>query len=180
VREAEVHDRRSQVAVASDQVGERAPALGDLRRVEQAVGGEHDVERTRPLLPFPPSPGAEEKCRQLIKREAERVPAVPELERATERARAPPAEPDRNARLRATRIDDDTLEPVVRPGIGGRATAECRAQRGERILVARAAAGKLRAEQRELLRQRADPTPRMSRPPERRSSVPYRFASASG
>jgi hypothetical protein len=46
------------------------------------------------------------------------------------------------------------------------------AQRADGVVGALTALVELGAEQLELLAQRADPTPRMSRPPETRSSVP--------
>src|SRR5262245_43728270 len=99
MREAEVQEGCPHLAVALDEVGGRAAPRG-RRGVGGWAGGGHDAERRGPPLPLPPSPGAAEERSQLVERQAERVPAVAQPERATQRARAPPAEPDRNARLR--------------------------------------------------------------------------------
>src|SRR5439155_24026987 len=111
-------------------------------------------ERRRPRAPLAGGAGTREERPELVERQAKRVPAVTEDERAAERARAPPAEPDRHLRLRAARIDEEALEAVVRAGICRLAAAEGGTQRPQRVLVARAPALELGAEERELLRQR--------------------------
>src|SRR2546427_176958 len=122
---------------------------------QRARSGRHpDPGGGPPPPPLAGAAGAREERRQLVERQAERVPAVAERERAPERARAPAAEPDRDPRLYPARIDDEAGEAVVRAGVLGRAPAEGGAQRTERVLVARTPAVEFRAEERELLRQR--------------------------
>ena len=103
--------------------------------------------------------GTAKQRSELLERQTERIPAVAQLERAAERARAPPPEPDRYSYLHPTRIDDEAVEAVVGPGIGRRATAEGRAQRAEPVLVAGTTARERGPEERELLLERPDSNP---------------------
>src|SRR5207237_7508117 len=129
VCEAEIQDGRARGSVAADEIREPLP-LGGRRRIGWIRRRQHDVE---PRAPFGRIARAVKERGELLQREPEGIPAIAEDQRAAERARAPAAEPDRDARLDGARIDDDAVEAIVRAGIRRLTAAERGAQRAERV-----------------------------------------------
>src|SRR4029453_16934702 len=105
VPHADVQNGRPEVAVAGRAVDELA-ALGRVGRVEQAVDRKHQIEGPGPPAPRtagapargPPAPRGGAGCpgdlrRELLESQAERIPAVTQLQRTAERSRRAATEP---------------------------------------------------------------------------------------
>ena len=98
------------VAPASVTRSSRVPdPIRVVQRVERTPSREHDVEvrLRRDLVDHRP---------QLVEREAERHPAVAELDRPAQRASGAAADPHRHPLLHGVRLDDEAVERVVRAG----------------------------------------------------------------
>src|SRR5262249_39909698 len=92
-----------------------------------------------------------QQCGRVVELEAEGIPAVAERQRATERAWRAAAEPDRDALLDATGIDEPVVEAKVGAVVAGLGAAEGGAQGPQGVLVEGAAVVELCAEEAELL-----------------------------
>src|SRR5262249_36966551 len=117
---------------------------------------QHDVERDAALGPCRRGRRPGDHASEGVASETERNPAVAERERAAERARRASAEPDGDVVLHAARGDDVPVEAVVRARVRRLRATEGSADGTDRILVRRATAGEVDAEEPELLLERPD------------------------